>query len=715
MRVLTIFSILVFLSVSILQAQSVDTIDQLQAKISDAVTGSQKVRLLTQLAERLIDKGAIDSAQTTLRQADSLSRNAGFHEGHQLVSLSRASLYLVKLEPDSARLVLVSALQRYPATPLANKFYNHLGTASRFLGKNEEALAYYEKALANSDTAEDAQALAAIKQNMAVVYQNMGNKAKALEQYLDGLAYAESVKDTVFLATLLNNIGESYTDYEEYDKAGHYLQRSIELSQAIGFKVGVLRASFNMANVKNNTGELDTALSLYEKSLKLSSEIRPGQPPVRINHNLGRLYQKMGDLERSEEYFRQSLSQSEAMNLIQGVYYNSKGLGGVATERGNLAEAVTWYKKALEAAEQLGSASFVKEAHQDLYLAYKQQGSGEQALKHLESYQAVTDSLNQRDRAQALAEQEAKLNMHRQEEINRLLEARQREQQSRLNLQQWLLVGGLLVIVLILGMVAVLVKVNRDRQKANRQLERQKQELEHLNQVKSKLFAIVAHDLRNPLSGLKGMLYLFRENDISEEELKAMFAHLELSMEHSLNIMENLLVWAREQLDGITINLKPVGAEAVVEEVFRSQSFHAGQKQITLTNNVAAQIRVQADQDLLELVLRNLVSNSLKFSKNGGEVRVDAVLTNEQIVFSVQDSGIGIPDREKGTLFQVGHKTRKGTGNEHGSGLGLNMCKEFIEKQNGRIWFESEEGRGTTFYFSLPKAHENIPEIELKA
>lgn len=304
-----------------------------------------------------------------------------------------------------------------------------------------------------------------------------------------------------------------------------------------------------------------------------------------------------------------------------------------------------------------------------------------------------------------MAEYEAKLNVHRQAEINELLEAKQKEQEARLNTQQWLIVSGLLVTVLALIIVVVLIRTNKVKKAANDELQAQKQELEQLNAVKDKLFAIVAHDLRSPMAGLKGILNLFRNNSMSTEELRTLFAQLEVSMQQNLNSMENLLKWAQQQMDGIIINMKLIFVKPIIDEILESHRFYAQQKGIELVNKVSENIKVLADPDLVELVLRNLISNALKFSDKGDEVAVRATFRDDCVLFSVEDTGIGIPESQQEAIFQFGNKvTRRGTNNEHGSGLGLNLCKEFIERQKGSMSFESEEGKGTVFYFSLPIA-----------
>ncbi|MGK7390848.1 MAG: sensor histidine kinase, partial [Candidatus Cyclobacteriaceae bacterium M2_1C_046] len=245
-----------------------------------------------------------------------------------------------------------------------------------------------------------------------------------------------------------------------------------------------------------------------------------------------------------------------------------------------------------------------------------------------------------------------------------------------------------------------------EKNKINRKLKNQKRQLEEANAVKDKLFSIIAHDLRTPLSALTGILELVREPTLSEEEMRELFSEMEFSLQQNMNVMENLLAWANQQMSGLNMEIRTINATEIVDEIMESLKFNARHKQITLENELSPDLEVQGDYNLFKLVVRNLISNSIKFSNSGDHITIDATKENGEVHFEIRDTGIGIPEDMQDKIFAGGMHSRKGTREEKGSGLGLNLCKEFVEKQGGRIYFESTEGKGTVFYFTLPISDE---------
>jgi signal transduction histidine kinase len=412
----------------------------------------------------------------------------------------------------------------------------------------------------------------------------------------------------------------------------------------------------------------------------------------------------MGELAKAEEKFNESLKYSRELGIPQGLYYSYTGLGNVAEQRGNWTGALEYYQRSLEVAENLGAAPFRQQVTQKLYQIYKEQNDFERALNYYEAYKFISDSLRRISNEQALAETESNLNLIREEEINRLLREKQQQQEARIAAQNWLIAAGVAIIVVILISLFLLYRSNAENKRINKELAAQRNQLEELNKVKDKILAIIAHDLRSPLASMQSMLYLIREDDLSREEIKSMTAELEVSLNQNLSMMDNLLAWAQEQMSGLALDIETINAHQVAEEVLSNYEFQADHKGITLNNEVSPDLKVKADFNLLKLILRNLVSNSIKFSREGDHITVRTREESGKIVFEVADTGIGIPEDKQEKLFSVESGSRSGTQNEQGSGLGLRLCKEFVEKQHGEIHLESQEGKGTTFFITFPEA-----------
>lgn len=678
--------------------------DALEAEID-----SQKVTLMVEYGQDALTRGDMAAARSYFDRIAFLGDSLDFDYARQLALYGRGDLYLVQQKFDSAQTALETAADLEPGTPLQTKITNLLATAYRYRGDNQKAIELYKEALALVDTTADSRTAAGIAQNMGDAYMNLGARGQAFSQYNKAIAFGEIAQDSLFLATSLNNIGESHNSSEDFEEASYYLERAMKISRDIGFRPGLLRVYLNLGNTRSGQSRFQEAESLYTEALNLSGDIRPDTPPVQIQYNLGELYNRMENYEKAERYFRISLDNSMKLGIPQGIYYNSAGLGNLEIARGNTSQAIDFYDRALDIARKLNNPSFLKTAHEKLYELRKGLGEYSLALNHIEHFTAISDSLTTWEKEKMLADYQTRLDVQRKDQMNSTLQAEKARQEAQLQLQRWMLLLGGLVIVITLLSAILLYRSNREKNRINRKLKEQKRDLQEANAVKNKLFSIVAHDLRSPLSALTGMLELVREEALSEEEMRELFTEMEFSLQQNMNIMENLLVWAKQQMSGLQLDIRPLKAGEIVDEIVGAHTFNARHKNITLENDIEEDFSVLGDYDLVELVMRNLISNSLKFSNPGDQITVSASVKEDKAVFQVRDNGIGIPEEIQTNLFANGVNSRKGTHDEKGSGLGLNLCKEFVEMQGGRIYFESIEREGTAFYFTLPLANEDSP------
>ena len=233
-------------------------------------------------------------------------------------------------------------------------------------------------------------------------------------------------------------------------------------------------------------------------------------------------------------------------------------------------------------------------------------------------------------------------------------------------------------------------------------------ELLQANQEKDKFFSLIAHDLRSPLSGIMSIteLMISEAAELSEQERDEFLLNIRDSSIKLFRLLENLLEWAKVQRGVMTFSPDVLELKEYIQLIISLVESNAMQKAISIDNKVNAEARVNADADMLNGILRNLISNAIKFTPMGGEIEVGISPTesNRFITIYVKDSGIGIPPKIIDKLFTLGENTsRPGTDGESSSGLGLILAKEFAEKHGGRIWVESELGNGSTFYFTLPK------------
>ena len=235
------------------------------------------------------------------------------------------------------------------------------------------------------------------------------------------------------------------------------------------------------------------------------------------------------------------------------------------------------------------------------------------------------------------------------------------------------------------------------------EIKRRNIELEQLNEVKDKFFSIVSHDLRSPINALSGILNLLENQNLKPEEFRHLTMELRIQFNHTKSLINNLLDWALLQMDKLKIQPVKMELRNLVDEIFQMlNSLHF--KETKLVNQIAQGTIAYADQNMINLVFRNLILNGIKFTKIGGQITVSAEAADGMYTLAINDNGVGIDPEVQEILFQKtsGYSTR-GTANEKGTGLGLILCKEFVERNGGTIWLKSELGKGSTFFFTVKK------------
>ncbi len=236
------------------------------------------------------------------------------------------------------------------------------------------------------------------------------------------------------------------------------------------------------------------------------------------------------------------------------------------------------------------------------------------------------------------------------------------------------------------------------------EIERQRRELEDLLATKDVFFSIISHDLRSPLSGLKSMCDLFtRRIDTFDDTLKRVVGEGNKLINLLLDLTENLLLWAMSQRGEIELRPEKINLSELAGRIIPLYEAAADQKQITISSSVPSGLSVLADGNMLQTVLRNLISNAIKFTPAGGSVSISALPRDHCVEITVSDTGIGIKPENMGKLFSPGGGMKhQGTAGEKGSGLGLILCRGFVKKNGGTIRAESEPGKGSSFIFTLP-------------
>ncbi|MDH4057803.1 MAG: HAMP domain-containing histidine kinase, partial [Cyclobacteriaceae bacterium] len=338
-------------------------------------------------------------------------------------------------------------------------------------------------------------------------------------------------------------------------------------------------------------------------------------------------------------------------------------------------------------------------------------GDYQKSLEYFKLYKATNDSIFSAEIHQKLLRGQIQLATESKDEQIEALTKLEEFRKSEIRKQE--LIRNILVVVVALTVILLFTvfrsgqrrkKINMLLMNHQQEMKKRSVELEQLNQVKDKFFSIISHDLRSPINALAGILDLVDKGAIETHELPVALKELRIRFNHTRTLLNNLLDWTLLQMDKMKLKPTRINLSILVDEnieLVRSMQ----SKNINFTNSISPDVFVFADNNTINLVFRNLISNALKFTNDGGTIEINAEEKDHEWVISVADNGVGMKPETQSMLFdKINPYSTRGTANEKGIGLGLILCKEFVEKNRGKIWVKSLEGQGSTFWFTLPKA-----------
>lgn len=564
------------------------------------------------------------------------------------------------------------------------------------------------------------------------------------------LSVAISSNDSTDLANTLNFLGDDYLGLGEYDEAYYYFTQSFKISRAIHDSIQNAVALHNVGRVFKELGQYDIAMNHLELSKKLSEKINDLDGPAYTYYELGDIYLRKGKFKDAEEEFLKALSITRQREIIilepeiisrmaklylrqeefskSLAYYDTVqmlhtktqnefglaesilGKGRVFLQQGSFDEATNLILEALNIGKRINARTLEIDCYRALSTLYEERQDYKNALAYTKQSKALQDSLFSQDMVQKIFQDQLRLQTENKDlEIAALNETKEK-QADELSRQSFL--KNILAVVAALTVILLFsvyrsgqrkIKINKLLIEHQNEIKKRSLELEQLNQVKDKFFSVISHDLRSPINALSGILDLMAKDQITPDELPKLTQELRLQFNHTKNLINNLLDWTLLQMDKLRIQPVKVDLRPMVGDNFELlSSLHL--KDIKMINKIPENTFAFADLNMVNLVLRNLILNGMKFTDNGGEIIVGAESKGDEVKVWVRDNGVGIKPEVQKILFEKtsGYSTR-GTANEKGTGLGLILCKEFVERNGGKIWLESEEGKGSTFNFTLTK------------
>jgi signal transduction histidine kinase/Tfp pilus assembly protein PilF len=513
---------------------------------------------------------------------------------------------------------------------------------------------------------------------LADIYNRQNNFSRAIEYNLKALKLFEQKDDKFRQLNIYEQVGAIYARQLQFEKADEYYKKALRIYRDINNQAGESATLINLASLQVLQGKPDLAIKNYQSAYGIAHPLNIVPLEIRSLIGLATSHLKSKDYEQANIEFRKAIVLAKKAGMKIELDEAYEGLAEVYKSLKDPGTSKTFRSLSSEIKDSLFNDSILKKTS-DLQLLYE-----------TEKKQAQIEIMGKEDKLKELD-----LKQTRQD-------------------KNFLITLSVLLIILVVVFVFFISQnkiINRklniglhDLKIKNIEIEIQKEQLTQLNQVKDRFFSIISHDLRNNLTTMKLYFDLVSNPDYRAESQSKLGKEVAGSVQNTIDLLENLLVWAAGQIKGVQAEPKRISLHKLGQENCQMLMSMAVQKSIILQNETDEDAFIMADLNMVNLILRNLISNALKFTNEGGNV---SILSQEEGDFHqiiVIDNGMGISAEKVETLFtQHNNVSTQGTGNEKGTGLGLMLCKEFVEKNGGQIWVESEEGKGSSFYFTFLK------------
>lgn len=578
---------------------------------------------------------------------------------------------------------------------------------------NELAMDFFIQALAIEDSLNLYEHKVFTWLGMAHIFGSVGNFEKSAEFLEQALELKNVQNNTNLRARVLTKLGKMYVTLGRREEAFDLYEHVLDLRSQIDDPAVEAEALFNQAHLYSSQGDYQESLNRHLEALAIRRSAKDRWNEAQSLNDIGELYRLRKNLERAMANHEAALSIRKSLKDKRGVAESYNNIGELYYQRKDYPQAIHNLSLALESGRESQAQEQIRRSADYLTQCYKDLGEYKKALEFKELYTEINEFIQNERNDRELQETQNQYVLEKSESRIERLEAirvqREKEIAEQKRFRNILIAFAALVVIIIILVTYLYImkqRSNKILRTAHEQVRTQNIQLQELNATKDKFFSIISHDLKGPLNSLTSFsgLLINHADSLSKEEIQMLAKDLDKSLKNLFALLENLLEWSRSQTGNIEFIPTPFDLADTLEQNKDLLLQQAQSKNIAIVNANKLKLPVNAHNNSINTVVRNLVSNAIKFTPPGGTITLDATEMDNNWIVSIADSGVGMSAEVMKKLFRIDTKhTTKGTANEKGTGLGLILCKDFIEKNGGSIWVKSEEGKGSVFYFSLPK------------
>lgn len=554
----------------------------------------------------------------------------------------------------------------------------------------------------------------------------------SVEFIVNALRIGETHHDTALMIKANYLLGSVNRQLNDYKSSEVYLNQSLALARRIGDTLALIYAYNELANLSiYNDQNYDKAMPLFDEALSLAKQSNATYGIAFISNDIGNMYFMQNDFKRALPYMQYSLELHKQLGMYRELCIVTLNIASCYIEINQFDSAKYYLISGLEMAEKYNIRNEKLQLYQAMGILMSKTGNFKSAFEYQQSYIALYDSIYNSEKDKMVADITGKYEIEQKEKENELLRQqntiKQLQVEKTTNKLKYLFLIALVIILSITVFLWMLIRSNKARKETNkilegknRQIVLQKDQLvetlhflsqrEHnlaeANATKDRFFSIIAHDLKNPFTGILGFSKILNDDfdQLSEAEQRQYISYINESSDQLYKLLDNLLQWARAQLNQIDPKPEQIAIGRLVNNCVLLYKNIARNKNIHIEYDPRCNLTAYADPGMMETIMRNLLSNAIKFSPHDGVIKISASKVGKHTEITVSDSGIGMSDEEQLKLFKIDVRLqKKGTASEQGSGLGLIICKEFVERNHGSVRLQSKKGVGSQFTITLPE------------
>jgi signal transduction histidine kinase len=664
--------------------------------------------LIVYLTPRALAQGYIDSLETKLILVDN---------DEKLVILDKLIPFYFRNEPLQASkkaTQMLSLSWQQESKEYEIKAKRYMGLSDSYLkSDHENALKSCYEAEDNAKSHGFTKELILTKLAIADIHSQIGNNTKALDYQLDAYRLSDSINDQRLNAIVLNDQARSYILLKDHEKAELNLKKALKTAKMNDLSEIVAETNMLFGDLYTHALNHDLALQHYKEAhesfIRLKDDINVAVALFKIGHCYFLL-------DQPEESFSSHLNALAIRNRIKdrkGLAESYNEIGLLCIENKEYQRAINNLKLGLSNAEMINSNTLMQESFDYLCQSYLGMEDYQNAQIFKNKYVGISELIYSEASERVIQEINNQNEIaKREQQIKSLKEISDRREQQLSASRKFIFTLTLLLTVLAIFAFFIIRsyrekrRINQELQRINDKVTKQNVELSELNSTKDKFFSIIGHDLKGPLNSLTSFSQLLINHtaSLTEDEIRTIAKDLDKSLKNLYELLENLLGWARSQTGRLEFVPVSFNISEVIKENIRLLSKAALNKKIKIEMMVDESLEVFADMNSIKTVIRNLLSNAIKFTNQAGVISIYVDEWKDSVEIGIHDTGVGMSQEVMDKVFDISSKhSSLGTNKEKGTGLGLILCREFVERNNGKLSVESAIGQGSTFKFTLPK------------